>query len=37
LTKYDSTHGNFKGTVEAKDGKLVVNGKAITVYGRYAA
>ncbi|KAI3659018.1 hypothetical protein MP638_006882 [Amoeboaphelidium occidentale] len=33
LTKYDSTHGNFKGTVEAKDGKLVVNGKAITVYG----
>ena len=22
----------FQGTVEAKDGKLVINGKAITVY-----
>lgn len=32
LFKYDSTHGRFKGTVEAKDGKLVVNGKAITVF-----
>ncbi|KAF8508065.1 glyceraldehyde-3-phosphate dehydrogenase [Gautieria morchelliformis] len=32
LFKYDSTHGRFKGSVEAKDGKLVVNGKAITVY-----
>ncbi len=31
LLKYDSTHGRFKGTVEAKDGKLVVNGKAIRV------
>lgn len=32
LFKYDSTHGRFKGTVEAKDGNLVVNGKTIHVY-----
>lgn len=32
LTKYDSTHGRFNGTVEAKDGKLVVNGKEVTVF-----
>lgn len=32
MFKYDSTHGRFKGSVEAKNGKLVVNGKAITVY-----
>lgn len=32
LFKYDSTHGRFKGTIEAKDGKLVVNGNAITVF-----
>lgn len=32
LVKYDSTHGRFKGTVEHKDGKLYVNGRAITVY-----
>jgi glyceraldehyde 3-phosphate dehydrogenase len=32
LFKYDSTHGQFKGTVQAKDGKLVVNGHAINVY-----
>jgi glyceraldehyde 3-phosphate dehydrogenase len=31
MLKYDSTHGAFKGTAEAKDGKLVVNGKAIRV------
>ena len=30
--KYDSTHGKFKGTVEAKDGKFVVNGKPVIVY-----
>jgi len=33
MFKYDSVHGRFKGTVEAKDGKLWVNGKAITVFG----
>ncbi|KAI8924264.1 hypothetical protein BC831DRAFT_466483 [Entophlyctis helioformis] len=31
MLKYDSTHGRFKGTVEAKDGKLVVNGFPISV------
>jgi glyceraldehyde 3-phosphate dehydrogenase len=31
MLKYDSVHGRFKGTAEAKDGKLVVNGKAIRV------
>lgn len=31
-TTDDSTHGQFKGTVEAKDGKLVVNGNAIAVF-----
>lgn len=32
MFKYDSTHGKFKGTVEAKDGKLVINGKEIRVF-----
>jgi glyceraldehyde 3-phosphate dehydrogenase len=32
LMKYDSTHGNFKGTVENVNGQFVVNGKAVTVY-----
>jgi glyceraldehyde 3-phosphate dehydrogenase len=31
MLKYDSTHGRFKGTVEVKDGKLIVNGKTIRV------
>ena len=31
MLKYDSTHGQFKGTVEVKDGKLIVNGKSIRV------
>lgn len=31
MLKYDSTHGLFKGTVEVKDGNLIVNGKAIRV------
>ncbi|GAA5930571.1 uncharacterized protein JCM15063_002400 [Sporobolomyces koalae] len=33
MFKYDSTHGRFKGTVETKDGKLVIDGHAIDVYG----
>ncbi|XP_046851579.1 glyceraldehyde-3-phosphate dehydrogenase-like [Xenia sp. Carnegie-2017] len=33
MFKFDSTHGRFKGTVEAKDGKLVVNGNPIAVFG----
>ncbi|CEG63882.1 Putative Genomic scaffold, msy_sf_12 [Rhizopus microsporus] len=32
MFKYDSTHGRFKGTIEKKDGKLVVNGQAISVH-----
>ncbi|WMJ83113.1 type I glyceraldehyde-3-phosphate dehydrogenase [Oscillospiraceae bacterium LTW-04] len=32
MVKYDSIHGRFGGSVTAKDGKLVVNGKAITVF-----
>lgn len=31
MLKYDSTHGKFEGTVEEKDGHLVVNGKTIRV------
>lgn len=29
MAKYDSVHGNFKGSIEYKDGYLVVNGKKI--------
>ena len=32
MLQYDSVHGQFKGTIEIKDDKLVVNGKAINVY-----
>merc|ERR1739838_88312 len=32
MFKYDSTHGPFKGEVKAVDGKLVINGHAITVF-----
>jgi len=31
LFKHDSTYGQFPGTVEAQDGKIVVNKRAITV------
>ena len=31
LLKYDSVHGNFDGTVEVKDGHLVVNGNTIRI------
>ncbi len=31
MLKYDSTHGIFKGDVEVKDGKLIVNGTVIRV------
>lgn len=31
MLKYDSTHGRFDGTVEVKDGKLIVNGKEVRV------
>lgn len=31
LLKYDSVHGHFDGTVEVKDGHLVVDGKTIRI------
>ncbi|WP_353140221.1 type I glyceraldehyde-3-phosphate dehydrogenase [Pseudopedobacter sp.] len=31
MLKYDSTHGKFDGTVEVKDGNLIVNGQTIRV------
>jgi glyceraldehyde 3-phosphate dehydrogenase len=31
MLRYDSTHGQFKGDVEVKDGKLIVNGNPIRV------
>lgn len=33
MFKYDSVHGVFKGTVEAKDGKLFINDRHIVVFG----
>lgn len=36
LLKYDSVHGRFKGTVEAKEGALIVNGKKIKVLAERA-
>jgi len=32
MVKYDTIHGKFDGSIEAKDGKLVVNGKSISVF-----
>ncbi|MDZ7315156.1 MAG: type I glyceraldehyde-3-phosphate dehydrogenase [candidate division KSB1 bacterium] len=32
MTKYDSVHGRFKGTVTSEDNKLIVNGKPIQVF-----
>ena len=32
MTKYDTIHGRFHGTVEIKDEKFTVNGKAIEVF-----
>ncbi len=34
LTKYDTAHGKFPGTVEVKDGKLIVDGHAIQVFSK---
>ena len=31
MLKYDTVHGRFKGSIEVKDGKLVVNGNAIRI------
>jgi len=32
MLKYDSTHGNFKGTVEVEGNDLIVNGKKVKFY-----
>merc|ERR1712042_330999 len=32
MFKYDSTHGQYKGEVSIADGKLVIGGKAITIF-----
>lgn len=32
MLTYDTVHGKFNGTVEAEDGKLIVNGRPITIY-----
>jgi len=34
MFKYDSTHGRFPGTVEEKNGKLVINGHEVAVYAK---
>ena len=31
MLKYDTVHGQFNGTIDIKDGKLVVNGNAIRI------
>lgn len=31
LLKYDSVHGRFDGTIDIKDGQLIVNGKTIRI------
>ena len=33
MLRYDTIHGQFKGTIETKDGKLVVNGNEVSVFG----
>ena len=37
MLKYDTVHGRFKGDACVKDGKFVVNGKAISVYAAMKA
>ena len=34
LLKYDTAHGKFNGTVEAKDNLLIVNGKEIKIFAQ---
>ena len=33
MAKYDTAQGRFNGEISEKDGKLVVNGKEVTVFG----
>jgi len=35
MFKYDSTHGRYPGSVAVKDGKIVIDGKAISVFNEY--
>ncbi len=35
MFKYDSTHGRYKGDVHQEDGKLIVDGQAISVFQWY--
>lgn len=37
MLRYDSIHGQFKGDISVKDGKLIVNGNAITVFAEMNA
>ena len=37
MAKYDTVHGRFPGELGSADGKLIVNGKAITVYSEMDA
>ena len=37
MLKYDTVHGRFKGTAEAHDGKLVVNGQEIAIFAAMKA
>ncbi|KAK3593259.1 hypothetical protein CHS0354_012350 [Potamilus streckersoni] len=34
MFKYDTTHGRFKGDIDVKDGKLVINGHSIAVFDK---
>jgi len=36
MFKYDSTHGRYPGSVMHKEGKLVIDGKALQVFNEYA-
>ena len=33
MLKYDLVHGKYKGEISSKDGKLVVDGQEIAVFG----
>ena len=35
MLKYDSQHGQFKGTIEVKEDGLTVNGKEVKFYMKY--
>lgn len=32
MFKFDSVHGGFRGDISERDGKLIINGKEITVF-----